>query len=375
MAIINNQTGVPHFWFEKAGPEGEPLDVIVLRATFDIGINGVPVSIASEQEPIVCGDVCAGPVDSNPMHAVITDDGDLVLYKPGTDILVRGHAHAPQGRPQASWLAGLRVGQVRKMLRLHGPRQFQKSLFGWRLGGTTLATQVALDYRLAYGGCIDIPAALTADGEPGGVRHAPNPAGCGWLPTGAELRQLAKPARRHVKAWIAAQKTLQAPQIESATVPVKHPCDHIAPQGFGPIARWWAPRVGYQGKYDEHWRRTRYPLLPADFDSRYFQNAPADLVATRHLRGNETVTLLGLLPERVETRLPGWRIVGVVRQASGQHYAVLPLLDTVRIDIDRLQMSLVWRAHFRRDDPVLELSLAATRAEIIGGRMDEEAVA
>ncbi|WP_229413645.1 DUF2169 domain-containing protein [Massilia violaceinigra] len=180
------------------------------------------------------------------------------------------------------------------------------------------------------------------------------------------LKHLSQPARRHVNAWIAAQQTLQAPQIESATAPIKHPQQHIAAQGFGPLARWWMPRAAYQGRYDDLWRRTRYPLLPADFDTRYYQSAHPDLVATPHLRGDESVTLLGLLPERAEMRLPGWQILAAVRYASGEHSVSLPVLDTVRFDLDRRQASLVWRAHFRRDDAALEISLAATIRTLTG---------
>lgn len=375
MTIINNHTGVPHFWFEKAGPAGEPLDILIIRATFDLGADGSAMSLAKVQSPIVFGDAYAGMEESNPFHAVVEEDGDLLPYKPGTDLLVMGDAHAPEGRPHTDWLAGLRVGHVRKMLRLHGPRQFRKGWLGWRLGPAAPVARVALDYRLAYGGCIDIPAQLTRDGEADAVKHAANPAGCGWLPDNAMMKHLPRPARRHVRSWIAAQKTLQAPQIESVTVPVKHPRQHIAAQGFGPLARWWMPRAAYQGKYDDHWRRTRYPLLPPDFDSRYYQSAPADLVATPHLHGDESVTLLGLLPERVETRLPGWRMVAAVRHTSGEHNVVLPVLDTVRIDLDRRQASLVWRAHFRRDDAPLEISLAATTSAITGQFTQSEASA
>lgn len=366
MTIINNHTGVPHFWFEKAGPAGEPLDILVVRATFDLAANGDPMSLADEQSPIVFGDAFAGPVQSNPLHAIVKEDGDLLPYKPGTDLLVLGNAHAPGGRPRADWLAGLRVGHVRKMLRLHGPRQFRKGWLGWRLAAASPVAHVPLDYRLAYGGCIDIPAELTPDGEPDAVKHSANPAGCGWLPSRAMLRQLSKPARRHVDAWICAQQTLQAPQIESVTAPIKHPQQHVAAQGFGPLARWWMPRAAYQGSYDDHWRHTRYPLLPADFDARFYQSAPSDLVATPHLRGDESVTLLGLLPERVEMRLPGWTILAAVRHASGEHTVSLPVLDTVRFDLDRRQASLVWRVHFRRDDAAVEISLAATTCAVTG---------
>lgn len=373
MIVINNHTGVPHLWFEKADPAGEPLDILIVRATFDLASNGAAMPLSAVQSPILFGDTFAGPVHDNPLRSVVSQDGDLLPYKPGTDLLVLGHAQAPGARAQAGWLAGVRVGRVRKVLQLHGPRQFHKGWLGWRLGDATPVTSVALDYRLAYGGCIDIPAGLTPDGAAGAIEHASNPAGCGWLPDESMMRELAPPARRHVRDWIAAQQSMQAPQIECASTPLTHPHQHIAAQGFGPLARWSMPRAAYQGRYDEQWRRTRYPLLPAEFDSRYYQSAPPDLVATPHLRGDESVTLLGLLPQRVEMRLPGWQIVAAVRHASGEHSVTLPLLDTVRFDLDRRQATLVWRAHFRRDDAPMEISLAATGATA-GGQLAQTEV-
>ena len=130
MTTINNHTGVPHFWFEKSGPEGEPLDILIVRATFDFATDGKAVTLAQLQSPINLGDTFAGPVETNPLHAVVIEDGDLLPYKPGTDILVLGHAHAPNNQAQTDWLAGIRVGNLKKMLHLYGPRQFRKTLLG-----------------------------------------------------------------------------------------------------------------------------------------------------------------------------------------------------------------------------------------------------
>lgn len=366
MPVINNHTGAPHFWFEKSGPAGEPLDILILRATFDLAMHDDAMTLAEIQSPIVFGDALTDAAEHDPLRATVLEDGDLLPYKPGTDILVMGHAQAPNGQRHTSWLAGLRVGRVRKVLRLHGPRQFRKGWLGWRLDAGAAVVKVALDYRLAYGGCIDIPAALTPDAQADAVKHAGNPAGCGWLPDEAALKRLSKPARKYVKAWLAAQNILSAPQIEAADAPIKHPHQSIDPQGFGPLPRWWAPRLAYQGRYDDRWRSTRYPLLPLDFDARYYQSAHPDMVATPHLRGDESVTMLGLLPERMEMRLPGWHILAAVKHASGAHSVSLPVLDTVRFDLDRRQASLVWRTHFTRDDPVMELSLAATTGKVTG---------
>ena len=236
-ATIDNHTGAPHCWFEQTGPTGKRLDVLVVRATFDFAADGAAMTLAQEQHPVVFGDAFAGPVDSAPLRAVIAEDGDLLPYKPGTDILVTGHAYAPDGQARTDWVAGIRVGQTKKILRLYGPRQFRKGLFGWRLGPAQPVGNVALDYRLAYGGCIDVPAALTADGEADAVTHPGNPAGCGWLPAPGAYKHLKRAARKHIAKWVKAQKTLAAPQIEAVMAPVKRKRS-TNPSLFSQADRW-----------------------------------------------------------------------------------------------------------------------------------------
>ncbi len=364
MATIYNQTGVPHFWFEKSGINGEPLDIFILCATFDLASHGKPMTLAPVQNPVTMGDSFAGPIETDPLRAVIEQDGDLVPYKPGTDILAFGHAQAPQGHPSEVWLARLCVGPVDKVLKLSGPRDLKKKLMHWRLGPSQAVSQVALDYRLAFGGCIDIPGHLMADGQADTVRHLGNPAGCGWLPKSVDLKHLPKAARKYVENWVAAQDSLRAPQIESVEQAIQYPAQSGATQGFSAIARWCSPRIGYQGHYDDEWQRIRYPLPPLDFESRYYQAAPPDQIAIPHLRGDEAVTLIGLLPERADMQLPSWSIIAAVKYASGEHAVSLPLLDTVRFDLNRRQATLVWRTHFRRADPVVEISVASAPTSV-----------
>ncbi|HEX8612627.1 MAG TPA: DUF2169 domain-containing protein [Telluria sp.] len=369
-ATVTNHTGVPHLWFEQTGPEGERLDVLVVRATFDFACDGAVMTLAQTQKEIVLGDAFAGAKGSDVMRAVVVDDGDVLLYKPGTDVLVTGSASAPDGIAAKEWIAGIRVGALKKLLRLHGPRQFRKGVMGWKLGPAQPVTNVALDYRLAYGGCIDIPAELTDDKEADLIGHPRNPAGCGWLPSAGAYAHLPRRARAHVKEWISAQKNMAAPQIEDVVEAVGNPYANVAPQGFSATARWWSPRVELQGKYDDMWRATRYPLLPKEFDARFFQCASAGLVATPHLEGDETVTMLGLLPARTEMTLPGWKIIVAIKRASGADEISLPVLDTLRFDLDTGQASLVWRTHFDYDNPVVDVAIAATTAPIVSnGRL------
>ena len=374
-AVIDNQTGLPHLWFEQSGPEGERLDVLVVRGTFDFASASAPMRVARRQTPIVFGDKYEGVEDDDVLRAVVVDDGDLVPYKPGTDILVRGSASAPESRPHATWLAGVRVGQIKKTIRLHGPRQFRRTLLGWSLGQAQPVTSVMLDYRLAYGGGLAIPPSLCESGVAEAVKHDGNPAGCGWLPSRSHYKHLPYRARAYVRHWIGKQLTIPAPQIEDASHPIDDPFGAGGAPGLGALARWWAPRVKLQGRYDDRWRRERFPLLPENFDSSYFQSAPSDQVAIPHLLGNESVTLYGLLPDRCDMHLPGWRVVVVATRASGASSVHVSLLDTVRFDLATRQAVLVWRAHFTQgDDPVVDVVLAATAAELTRGDEEDPAV-
>jgi hypothetical protein len=56
------------------------------------------------------------------------------------------------------------------------------------------------------------------------------------------------------------------------------------------------PRVKFAGTYDEKWQAERSPLLPEDFDDRFYQSSPVDQQSAQFLKGGEEVELLNLTP-------------------------------------------------------------------------------
>lgn len=363
MIHIDNSTGLPHFLYEKQGAEGEPLDVLVTRATFDMTNDGQSVTLAAEQTPIVFADRFEGPLEPHPFGAILAEEGDLVVFKPGTDVTVHGCARSPNNQPRPEWYARLTVGPISKVVKLSGPRQFRHSLLGWRLTHPRLVDHVRLDDRLAYGGCFDLPAPHAPDAP---CCFPENPAGCGWLPARDELKALDKKNRKALKAQLAARRDWPVPQIEA-------PFNNQRKPGSGQYTnlttrpRWSASRLARQGTFDEAWEKTRCPRLPTDFDTSFYQAAPADQVAQPWLVGDEVLTLEGLLPEARNTmRLPGWTVLLAAQAASGEHFVVQPVLDTLRIDLDKRQLVLLWRTHFRQDDPVIRLAMAVTDRPLTG---------
>jgi hypothetical protein len=55
-------------------------------------------------------------------------------------------------------------------------------------------------------------------------------------------------------------------------------------------------RRKYAGTYDAAWQAQHFPLLPKDFDLRFFNAAAPELVANGYLLGGERVTLVNLSP-------------------------------------------------------------------------------
>ena len=363
-AEVENRTGLPHFWFEKTGPGGEVFDVLVVRGTFEFDSAGGELTLAGKQQPIRYGDEFEGAVEFNPLRAVLAREGDLVLFKPTTDVYLTGTAYPADRLPARSWTASLSVGPVSKFLRLCGPRWFEKRWHGWRLTDAEPTTELALDYRQAFGGSFS---SLADDGVT--LEHVyklDNPAGCGWLPDEKDLEKVGKHAREAIEADISRFAYLDAPRIEDPREPVVHPQQVASAQGFGPIARWCSTRLQYAGTYDDEWRAHGYPQLPSDFDPRFYQSAPPDLICPEYLSGDEPIDIVGVSAEGpLRGKLPGMHVLAAITTDADQRRGGRLVLDTVAIDIEVRRVTLLWRATFERADPVRRVAL---------GRMSDAAL-
>ncbi|MFT3765896.1 MAG: DUF2169 domain-containing protein [Minicystis sp.] len=345
MNILNATKLVP-FSFETRDRDGDPAQVVVVKGTFDL-VPGQPLALAEEQDPVRLSDEPESPdAPSSLRH-----EDDLAPWKPRSDILVRATAHAPSGRPEREWLAGVAVGSVAKRVRVTGPR-FWARAFGFSLGPPEPTLAVPIRYEGAYGG-------RTQQGDTV-IAHEENPVGKGLFP------------RR---------------DIESATVlpaPVILPPDGREPslssslsvEGFSPMAKSWLPRRARAGTFDHAWLARRHPDVPEDFSYGFYNCAHPDLTYPGYLRGDEPVRLERLVKghEIVTFSLPGF-IVGVaLLDRAGHRHGTAAKLDTLSIDAERMRVSLVWRARLpifndgvRRVDVAMRRSLSPEKGAQ-GGR-------
>jgi hypothetical protein len=122
--------------------------------------------------------------------------------------------------------------------------------------------------------------------------------------------------------------------------------DKPLPQGFGFIGRSWFPRITYAGTYDETWQKNRMPILPVDFDYRFFNGATPDFVFPDYLQGGEVVTAVNLSERGLERfALPSLQVTfrGRARKSAVE---LSGLLDTVVFKLDQKKVILAWRAKY-----------------------------
>ncbi len=120
--------------------------------------------------------------------------------------------------------------------------------------------------------------------------------------------------------------------------------DRIKPAGFGVVGVGWEGRARFGGTYGPEWEATRDPLLPDDFDDRFYQSVPADQQPPDFLVGGEDVVLLNFTESsRLAFRLPRLFLRFTTHFYDGEmRNHALPRLHTVIIEPDFPRVSLVW---------------------------------
>src|SRR5262245_38074998 len=145
-----------------------------------------------------------------------------------------------------------------------------------------------------------------------------NPVGCGF---------------RAKKSKLAAEEG-RVPNLESPKNGMRGTNSRPEPVGFGFIGPHWQPRVQHAGTYDEAWMKNRAPLLPADFNPRFFQTAPSDQILETLPDGNIPVEVDHASPSgKLAFTLPRPQLEAKAR--FGTAYESLAMkLDTIVFDGD-----------------------------------------
>lgn len=318
--------------------DGAEIWLVAVKATFDIKPDG-STEVAKEQPPVLR----VAEHHGEPGKSSIKYEADLVLTKKTTDVLVVGHAYAPEATTVTDTEVGFKVGPVQKILRVYGDRI-------WGTFGASAPQRFAkmpLVYERAFGGIDSKSKTPEKDWE------WRNPVGTGFAISSGNANDL------------------MLPNIEDPKKLIGSWSDRPPPAGFGAIASHWQPRVAFAGTYDDHWMKTRQPLLAEDMDDRFYQAAPVDQQAPEFLRGGEPVVLFRLTPDgSLRFVLPKLYIGFETRFYDGSREVHKNRkLHTVILEPDFPRVSLVWHTalpcHFKVQK--LERTIVTLKNDISAG--------
>ncbi len=326
MWAIENQTS---FSAERAflrDVDGAEVWIVVVRGTYDVRPDG-RLELADEQVPVAMAPEFLG----DPSSSGLRWDSDLVLIKPTTDVVVLGQAYAPPLEKVIELDVSLEVGSLRKSLRVVGDRRWVRQGDDLVLTDPEPFASMPLVWERAYGG----------------TDERRNPIGTGFAQEREDLEDRL------------------APNILPAEG------DESTPAGLGPIPRHWEPRLTYAGTYDDNWQQTRMPVLPEDFDVRFFQCAPADQQPEEPLRGGERVALRNLtMGGELSFELPLVRL-GFQTTFFDEVVEHRATLHTVIIEPDLPRLQMVWQARLDCHPRVYKL-LKTTITESAGESFTDE---
>jgi hypothetical protein len=309
-AGIDNRTPYPVESYVLPDKDGQENLLVVVAATFRADERNV-LTLAEEPSTIRGADVHY----AEPGLSSVKYEADVALEKPLVDVLVNGQAYAPHGRQASQVPVGIVVGDVRKVLLVHGDREWRFSRDPSR---AEPFTTMPIVYERAFGGT-DVES-KSCDPR--------NPIGVGF---------------RGVPPLDAAIRT-EVPNVEYPNALVNRRGDTAPPAGFGVVGRGWQPRVRLAGTFDDRWLKEQWPLLPLDFDVRHYQAAPADQQSAT-LRGGEQARLVNLTPDGEWTfRLPVLDVPAHLFY-DDRRLQVPLRLDTVLIEPDLRRITLTARVH------------------------------
>ncbi len=315
-----NETGVEAGWNIGFQPDGREVVVVVVKATYDLPATSTPnapTPLAALQRPLTEADEFGG----EPGESAPTFETDYSVHKPYCDVLFVGRAYGPHGRPVHKTAVRIAVGALTKTIAVHGNRHWRRTAMGLRPSEPQLFDAIPISYDNAFGG---IDRTKEADGKT--ATFMENPVGRGYFESSKAA--LGQPLCN----------------TEELRNPVVSPNGKYRPMALGPIGRSWFPRYRFAGTYDKRWMDERSPILPTDFDNRYFQAAPADQQIS-YPTGGEQVVLQNLSKEGILSfALPREKRPVLFIPYKGEDTHRQAVMDTIVFVPDERCFCVTWRA-------------------------------
>jgi hypothetical protein len=273
--------------------------------------------LTPSESPVVAKPLPLDPVRDGDERAFVEPWGPPAPLKRHPEVIVVGHAYAPAGSKVTSLVVRLGVGDLEKLLHVHGETYFTQE---GALTAPVPFDRMPLRWERAAG-----------------APHDSNPVG---VAMGKD-------------AVADAQGRVFLPNLRPMGTLIRSRDEVVAPVGFGPIRPAWPSRIERLHRHAAYWDPQRWAEqpLPADFDVSYFNVAPPDQ-GLSSIAGNERILLEHLHPRfpRLVTYLAAASPC-VVASLSGVEQNVPVVCDTLVFDSDRGLAFLVWRGQVALSHP------------------------
>jgi hypothetical protein len=302
----------------------------IVKRRYAIKHDGTVEAYPKDRQPAVDGDITYG----DDLGQSVRYPSDIPDYKPLVDVVVNGHACAPRDQTVERLTPAIEVAGRRKELAVFGDRVWELARDGtWYITEPEPFARMPLRWEKSFGSIYDMR----------------NPSG-----KGGDADPLSDPN----------DPEYPLPNIEDPAALIRDPWDSPEPVNFGAIPPWWQPRDRKYGTRDMFWATFRAPKLPRDHDARYHNAAPDDQ-QFEWLAGNETIVCENMDPDQPTRRvqLPGLRprLFYVPRDDPARDLREVPMgFDTVIVDLDAGELTLVWRGSFTHPYNVVDEDIAYT---------------
>ena len=323
---MDNQTPFSAEQFLLIDEDGNNILTYVLKATWHMRENDI--SLADDQKSVILVDEYYGETE----NSSIRYESEIAFSKPGTDIILIGSAYGIHGMiPQVDVM--LKVGNIKKKLRVSGKRYWDKAFGVWYISDPEPFDKFPIRYEHAFGGLVINEDHQLID------FYDQNPVGTGYEASTNKAKR----------------KYSLLPNIEDPGCLISGPSDQPFPAGFGFIAPNWKTRKKYSGTFDDHWKKNRFPLLPHDFNRKFFNSAHPDLVSPQYLKGGELVELLNLTPTgKCQFSLPDITPEVTIKIKNNQDQSNMNM-DTLIINTDENLLFMIWRKSFSINNKINQI--------------------
>lgn len=319
-------------------PQGNTIISVLAKKTYTIA--NAKVKEAQEQIPFIDSDVLENPDQF--MYSEVLAETDFIPYKIYPDVVVYGKAYTPMKKRAYYLDCAVRVGSLRKAVRVHGNRTVEMKAFkGLVFSDAEPFTEMELGYKYAYGGV-----AKAKDGTL--FSYYPNPIGKGF----------------YLKGGFEDVSEIRVPNLEDPDHPVTEESIVVSqfekwpqapkPASFGFTRRNFYPRYTYAGLLPEMLQGTaeQYKQLQGSasgeikiprLDFRVYQGA-SDGLWGAELHGDEPVQLdyFDKNEPNFRFQLPGDTPDIKIDIGSGSNH-LKPSIHTIVIDMEQKSLSMLWR--------------------------------